>query len=86
MEARAGRKWDHLIINAHLATMAENGEAYGCDKGDANVAEIISQAIDPDTVGRLEDAKVDVESYAAVKTWILDRDIKLRSRSRACGG
>jgi imidazolonepropionase len=29
MEARAGRKWEHLIINANLATMAEDGEAYG---------------------------------------------------------
>ena len=55
----------------------ETGEKFPDD----DAARVLSQAIDEDTMGRVDDHDdLSIETYFPVKTWILQRDVKLRLR------
>ena len=55
----------------------ETGEMFP----DSDAARVFSQAIDEDTMGRVDDHEdLSIETYAPVKAWILQREIKLRLR------
>ena len=41
------------------------------------LAHVLSSAMDEDSLGRLEDAQVEVTSYADTKDWLDKRDVKL---------
>ena len=57
--------------------LRETGQVFPPDDS----ARVLSQAIDEDTMGRLEDARVPIENnYAGVKQWIFERETKLKAR------
>ena len=54
---------------------------------DEDAALLFSQAIDEDTMGRIDDHdNLTIENFAPVKDWILQREIKLRLRKNTRSG
>jgi hypothetical protein len=72
------------FLNARMDEFqTETGETFP----DLDAARVLSQAIDEDMMGRVEDTEgLDLKdprdgyAYAPVKTWILQRDVKLKLR------
>jgi hypothetical protein len=54
---------------------------------DADAARVFSQAIDEDTMGRVDDNdELSIETYKPVKAWILQREVKLKLRKNTRSG
>jgi len=61
----------------------ETGEKFPDD----DAARVLSQAIDEDTMGRVDDNDdISIETYLPVKTWILQREVKLKLRKNTRSG
>ena len=57
--------------------LIETGEKFP----DADSARVLNEVLDEDTLGRIEDqAAMNLTSSEPMKTWILQRDTKLKSR------
>ena len=45
-------------------------------------AHVLSSVLDEDTLGRVEDAEIELTNYNALKVWIERREVKLKSRGK----
>jgi hypothetical protein len=54
---------------------------------DADAARVFSQAVDEDTMGRIDDHEdLNIEKFEPIKDWILQREVKLRLRKNTRSG
>ena len=72
-----------FLTSNMLELTTETGSIFS----DGDAARVFGQAVDEDTLGRIDDhEELTIENFEPIKDWILQREIKLRLRKNSRSG